>query len=87
MAGSPVPWRCALSRRVPGRHGAIGRPMARQKRLGKTLPTRLRSHIHSVTCAQLLLSKSLSSQLVLLQLHSGQMLLEHVRREPPNRRE
>ena len=36
---------------------------------------------------QLLLSKSLSSQLVLLQLHSGQMLLEHVRREPPNRRE
>ena len=53
----------------------------------KTLPTRLRSHIHSVTCAQLLLSKSLSSQLVLLQLHSGQMLLEHVRREPPNRRE
>ena len=61
--------------------------MARQKRLGKTLPTRLRSHIHSLTCAKLLLPKSLGWQLVLVQAHLSPLLQQDARREAPSRRE
>ena len=61
--------------------------MARQKRLGKTLPTRLRSYMHFMTRAQLLLPKSMSWQLVLVQAHLSPLQQQDARCEAPSRRE
>ena len=79
--------RCSLGRRAAGCQHVEQSLMALLKPLSSTRMAYKKTHGNTIGTDELLLSKSLSSQLVLLQLHSGQMLHEHVRREPPNRRE
>ena len=76
-----------LGRRIAGcRHVSLSLT-ALLKPLASAHKTCRRTCGNCIGNEQLLLPKSLSWQLVLVQLHSGQVLQQHAHREPPSRRE
>ena len=75
-----------LGRRIAGCRHALLSLTALLKPLASARMTYEKTHGNCIGNSLLLLSKLLSSQLVLLQLHSGHPSKQHARREPPSRR-